>query len=252
LDRCDNIITEPEDRELEKQHIRTALQRCGYPDWTFNKVRQQKANKRVTSKDRKDHIGMVTLPYVQGFSEQLRRVFGSYDIRTAFKPVSTLRNALVHPKDKRNAMDNTGVVYKIPCSNCNKVYVGETGRKLSTRLSEHKHEVDILSQRHFTRSQDRASQHMFNKSAVTDHSVMNNHIIDWDNTQILDHDNNRETRWIRESLYIKQAGDRAMNREIGQFQLSDMYNIVLRKPNVFLRSSIGASSHAQSGRIHHF
>ena len=127
-------------------------------------------------------------------------------------------------------MDNTGIVYKIPCANCDKCYIGEAGRKLSTRLSEHKHEVDAMSQRHFTRSQDHASQHVMNKSAVTDHCVSNNHIIDWDNTQILDHDNNRETRWIRESLFIKQAGKLSMNREIGQYQLPDIYNVVLKHP----------------------
>ena len=32
----------------------------------------------------------------------------------------------------------TGVVYQIPCSECPKVYVGQSGRTLKHRLSEHR------------------------------------------------------------------------------------------------------------------
>ena len=125
-------------------------------------------------------------------------------------------------------MDSTGVIYKIPCANCDMVYVGETSRKLSTRLEEHRTEAEHLSQGHFTRSQEYQSQHALNKSAVTDHCVLNNHVIDWNNTKILDHDNRLETRWIRESLHIKKAGRNAMNRDMGQHPTPEVYFPVLR------------------------
>ncbi len=34
-----------------------------------------------------------------------------------------------------------GVVYQIPCAQCDEVYIGETGRPLKTRISEHKRAV---------------------------------------------------------------------------------------------------------------
>jgi len=34
--------------------------------------------------------------------------------------------------------DITECVCKVPCANCDKIYVGETGRKLGVRLEEHK------------------------------------------------------------------------------------------------------------------
>ena len=37
------------------------------------------------------------------------------------------------PMEKR-----TGVVYEIPCQDCEKVYIGETGRSLQKRMMEHK------------------------------------------------------------------------------------------------------------------
>ena len=32
----------------------------------------------------------------------------------------------------------TGAVYEIPCQDCEKVYIGETGRSLQKRMTEHK------------------------------------------------------------------------------------------------------------------
>ena len=94
---------------------------------------------------------------------------------------------------------------------------------------EHRTDTETHTQGHFTRSREQQSQNVFNKSAVTDHCVLNNHVIDWDNTKILDHDNKRETRWIRESVYIRQAGKFAMNRDFGQYMLPNTYDPVLRR-----------------------
>ena len=41
-----------------------------------------------------------------------------------------LKGTLVHPRDKPDKEDITECVYKVPCANCDKTYVGETGRKL--------------------------------------------------------------------------------------------------------------------------
>ena len=46
------------------------------------------------------------------------------------KAWKTLKDLLMHPKDKKDREDITECVYKVPCANCDKTYVGETGRKL--------------------------------------------------------------------------------------------------------------------------
>ena len=50
----------------------------------------------------------------------------------------TLRRLLTNVKDKNKPEDRQGAVYKIKCYDCQASYVGETGRNLSTRLTEHK------------------------------------------------------------------------------------------------------------------
>jgi len=37
---------------------------------------------------------------------------------------------LVHPEDKEDKEQTSECVYRDPCANCDKTYVGETGRKL--------------------------------------------------------------------------------------------------------------------------
>ncbi|XP_066300839.1 uncharacterized protein [Branchiostoma lanceolatum] len=95
MDRCKSVVTEETDRQLEMDHIKQALSRCGYPDWTFKKVEHQ-TNKTKQKKDRKKgeetSKGRVTLPYIQGITEPLERIFKKHNIATAVRPKTTLRN----------------------------------------------------------------------------------------------------------------------------------------------------------------
>ena len=84
---------------------------------------------------------MVVMPYIQGLSERLAKVYKQYNIITCMKPNSTLRQAFVYPKDKVEKTTNSGVVYKIAYKNCDETYIGETKRNLGIRISEHKRDV---------------------------------------------------------------------------------------------------------------
>ena len=48
-----------------------------------------------------------------------------------------MKQMLFRPKDPIPKEKKTGVIYKIPCQDCNTNYIGETGRALSTRIKEH-------------------------------------------------------------------------------------------------------------------
>ena len=50
LDCCESVVTEKEDQKKEKDHIRTALERCGYPQWACNMVVRQRENKTTQKK----------------------------------------------------------------------------------------------------------------------------------------------------------------------------------------------------------
>ena len=70
-------------------------------------------------------------------SEQIKRVLDQYGASEAFKPIQTLRQFIVTPKDKIPTEENCNVVYRCPCRDCDKVYIGETKKKLGDRIKQH-------------------------------------------------------------------------------------------------------------------
>jgi len=86
------------------------------------------------------------------------RIMKKYNVPVAMKPWKTLKDLLVHPKDKQDKEDITECVYKVPCANCDKTYVGETGRKLGVRLHEHKTEIASKTKQAYTSQKSAHSQ----------------------------------------------------------------------------------------------
>ena len=98
------IISENDDIKEEELKIKSALRLCGYPNWSFQKVKDQIDNKKPKMTVKKKDLdlksrGSVVIPYVKGLSERTRRIFRKHGIATAMKPNTTLRKMLVHPKD---------------------------------------------------------------------------------------------------------------------------------------------------------
>ena len=52
--------------------------------------------------------------------------------------ITTLRQLLTNVKDKDEPNNRQGAVYKIKCCDCQASQIGETGRSLNIRLTEHK------------------------------------------------------------------------------------------------------------------
>ena len=230
LDRSNDIVTEEEDKKAEEKHIVEALEKCGYPRWTFKKVKSQMKDKKEKKTDRRNKSkdkskGLVILPYVQGLTEGVSRVLRKHQIASAIRPLKTIRNYLVHPKDKQETLEKSEVVYKIPCKNCNQVYIGETGRKFGTRLKEHEKDVENNKKGQFTRTKRKESLQELNKSAITDHANQNNHEIDWEGARVIDRESDYKTRTIKEAMHIRVNGQ-VMNRDEGGYQLSRVYDQV--------------------------
>ena len=68
---------------------------------------------------------LVTIPYVSGVSERIRKACEKFGLKVVFKSGPTLRSLLTRVKDPLPMEKLAGVVYQIPCQ-CGKVYVGET------------------------------------------------------------------------------------------------------------------------------
>ena len=100
--------------------------------------RDTQAPERGTGNDRQPQ--RVSLPYVEGLSDRLRKVFRQHSIQVYCKPTNSLRHALVHVKDKTPPEKRSHVIYGLKCphSNCDKTYVGETLQAVKKRASQHR------------------------------------------------------------------------------------------------------------------
>ena len=93
--------------------------------------------------------------------------------------------------------------------NCESVYVGETSRMFGTRLSEHKKEVDKTGHnRKFTRSEKEKGSKTVHKSAIVDHTVGSNHIIDWEGAAVIARESQWRSRQVREAKYGSEEHQR--------------------------------------------
>ena len=113
-----------------------ALQGNGYPKGFIQKYTCPQPDKR-TPRDQVPHES-VTLPYISGLFKCICRVLAPLAILVTFRPFRTQRQELVHPKDPVPANSRKGGVYSIPCAECPRTYMGQTGRSLDHRLREHR------------------------------------------------------------------------------------------------------------------
>ena len=77
------------------------------------------------------------VPYTEGVSEDIRRVCRKFGLKVVFRSELSLRSMLTRVKDTLGMEKRSKVVYQIPCS-CGKKYIGETVRRLETRMKEHR------------------------------------------------------------------------------------------------------------------
>ena len=101
---------------------------------------------------------------------------------------------IVNGKDKLRKEEKTGVVYKLNHS-CKKSYIGETKRNVSTRIKEHKQDVQ--------KKKDKViSRHILNNLSDK---------IDFDHFHILDLENNEQMEKFLEMLFIKNCKNETIN-----------------------------------------
>ncbi|KAI8510307.1 hypothetical protein Bbelb_112230 [Branchiostoma belcheri] len=217
--RADNIVTSDQAKTDEQRHLRGALAKCGYQNWTFNKALKPSDQSKKTQKCKpltNKNKANITIPYVQGVSEKLRRIFQNFNIATNFKPHSTLRQRLVHPKDRPHKGTKANVIYRLKCEepDCNNTYIGETSRPLKVRYKEH----------------CRPSANGYS-SAIFHHLQHNQgHSFKLESTDVLD----RETRWwergVKEAIYERMYNP-TLNREGGlRVDLSGTWDLALPAP----------------------
>ncbi|BHF62157.1 hypothetical protein SprV_0100513800 [Sparganum proliferum] len=165
---------------------------------------------------------IVILPADKGRSTVIldkARSLAPLGIGVAHRPDSTIRRQVMRPKDPIPKQEMSAVVYRLQC-NCGRCnYVVETGRRLQTRMHEHKLAVRRLDP----------------KSEVATHAAQMGHIFNFDAVEIVGRGGDHITRQVQEAW---MSTDRSVNRHIN-----------LPPPYLTLRTFLAGDSHGagQSG-----
>ncbi|XP_066296168.1 uncharacterized protein [Branchiostoma lanceolatum] len=216
----DTIITSEEAKSNEHRHLENALNKCGYKRWTFHKALKPADESKKPSNEKnmqkRKTTANATIPYIQGVSEKLRRILQDFNIATSFKPYSTLRQKLVHPKDRVRRHIKSDVIYRLKCEHpqCRDTYIGETSQPLKTRYNQH----------------CRATARKYSSAIYHHMKHHRGHSFRLETTDVLD----REPRWyergIREAIY-ERIYNPTLDRKGGlRVELSGTWDSTLPPP----------------------
>nr|VZI03467.1 unnamed protein product [Spirometra erinaceieuropaei] len=162
----------------------------GYPRNFIERGRQAGPSRRLETE--RPQIWRA-LPYIDGVSEAVSRLLRPLGIGIAHRPESTIRHLVMRPKAPLSPGETTNVIYRIQCNSCETNYIGETGKRLQTRVGEHM----------------RAVRRMDPLSLVAEHCADSGHTFAFQHVKILGRGGDRIAR---ETIEAWHTGTTSINR----------------------------------------
>ena len=153
----------------------------------------------------------VAIPYVRGVGEDIRRILNTVYLDTVYTIPKRLEGIIRRGKDKLARENETELVYRIDCDDCDAIYIGQTKRHLMTRIKEHQNDI---------------KKHDSNHSVVSKHRVSCGHNFKWSETNIIHKEKNNKKREIAEMFLIKKH-TKTINLKRDTENLNPIYDKVI-------------------------
>ena len=211
----DRVLSLSHPQFYQKNLINTInlLLNNNYPlQFIFNTIRNRikhhffKKSNNITP-DTEVEKKFFVIPYIKNVSEKFKFINSEHDCKIAYTCKNNLSNIIKTGKDILDRVDNCNVVYKIQCHNCESSYVGQTKRKLSTRVKEHRKDINKKSG---------------SPSTISQHRIDLGHDFNWNDVKILDKEPVYNKRLISEMLHIRSQTN-SLNKQEDTEQLPDSY-----------------------------
>ncbi|XP_053405046.1 uncharacterized protein LOC128558855 [Mercenaria mercenaria] len=114
---CNDIVTEKDDRKKAEAHIVEALGKCGYPKWSFQKVKKQIERKKDTKKKGKpkdkdnDQLERFSHPTLRKrLNRGSNRVLRKHHVATALKENYQMKDTIIHLLDLKNWTNSEEII----------------------------------------------------------------------------------------------------------------------------------------------
>ena len=192
-------VCSPEFLDTEIEIIFKISEKLRYPKY-FIECASQKARKTfysVAARKDFDRHNLLVLPYSNCLMK-VPQFCKMFNINVVFRFANTLKQTLI----KNSPKNSLGCIYKIPCLDCSHLYIGQSGKGISTRIKQHQYSV-------------RSGQE---SNALFLHRNNFNHRINWKDAEVVIYCNNITKRNIIESVLIKKSNE-LMNISQGMYKL---------------------------------
>ena len=133
-------------------------------------------------KDRDERF--ITIPNSKS-AETIAKQLETTGYKVAFTSGKKIGD-FMQTKESKVPSEEKSVVYKVPCGACDKVYIGETGRGLETRLKEHKRDL----------------RNLMEHSAFVIHAEETSHLPNWNRAGVIAVCRSKDNRKATEAAYI--------------------------------------------------
>ena len=156
---------------------------------------------------------LLVLPFYPCFIN-IPRFVKPLGINVVFKTLGTIRNMLI----KNSPRHISGCIYEIPCKQCNKRYIGQSGKSLEVRLKQHKYNVRTGNM----------------QNALFIHMNDSNHGINWAMSKEIIFCKEIVKRNLIESCIIQRDCDKLLNISQGLYKMDEfLLNSILKQVGLF-------------------
>lgn len=187
----------------KKLTVTNILKSNNFPKKLINKLISDYKDKKIQNTETPiDNAGInqqrkkySSIKYIRGLTEAINRKIQSFDknITISTPPERSLQPFFTKLKDKTPQEQQSKLIYKVPCSICDKYYIGMTWKQyMDTRMLQHKRQQNRILKGETTSG----------RTAITDHAKNEKHPFDFSQAKIIDRSNNYHHLKTLEMLHI--------------------------------------------------
>lgn len=206
-------ICHPTLKNKNFQLLKNIMMENGYPEpllckLIFNSRRADGAPRLTTEPRLLNNI--CTLPNIPFLTSNLIKILKDENVTIVSRNEFTLRKLSSKTKDLIGEDRQRNVVYSIPCSFCDLVYIGQTSQQLKKRLIQHKSDIKQVSK----------------TCALAEHTRRLGHPMIFEDTKILEVETSYIKRSFLEMFHIKRNKN-AMNSKTDIQGISNIYSFLI-------------------------
>ncbi|XP_044749768.1 uncharacterized protein LOC123310366 [Coccinella septempunctata] len=195
--------------------VKNILTKNSFPIYLINRSIRTIQNKREenTSRYTPDDStkSFHRFPFIDGLSNRIQKILGEINCTCAFYNVSTTNRFSSRLKEATKKDLLSSVVYKIPCLDCDRSYIGQTRQYLKDRIKQHKYDTRNINNKE--------------KTALTYHVFGEGHNFNFDDVEVLDRESNGYQRNISDMISIRSNNTVNFREDVDN--LSCFYDILL-------------------------